>query len=88
MTALTSGRFLAQAQLRDRDGHPFGGETALVVRSTHYGRVALGLTGLSAGVLLVAVGVRLVRRARRHDPTDPADPIDPVAAGPTATGPA
>ena len=88
VTALTSGRFLAQAQLRDRDGHPFGGETALVVRSTHYGRVALGLTGLSAGVLLVAVGVRLVRRARRHDPTDPADPIDPVAAGPTATGPA
>ena len=87
VTALTSGRFLAQAQLRDREGRPFGGETALAVHSTHYGRVALVLTGLSAGVLLLAVGVRLVRRARRPDPDPDPDPDpapDPDRAAPAA----
>ena len=66
VTALTSGRFLVYAQLLDREGNPFGERKDLVVRSTHYGRVALALTGLGAGVLLVAAGVRIVRRALRR----------------------
>ena len=74
VTALTSGRFLAYAQLRDRDGRPFGARTELVVRSSRYGRVALALTGLGAGLLLVAVGVRITRRALRRDPAGPAAP--------------
>ena len=66
VTALTSGRFLVYAQLLDREGNPFGERKDLVVRSTHYGRVALALTGLGAGVLLVAAGVRIARRALRR----------------------
>ncbi len=65
-TTLTSGRFVVKAQLLDRDGRPFGDPQDLVVRSTRYGTVALAVTGLGAAVLLVAAGVRLVRRAWRR----------------------
>ena len=81
VTALTSGRFLAYAQLRDRDGRPFGAQTELVVRSSRYGRVALALTGLGAGLLLVAVGVRITRRALRRSGASPTGPAEPGAAG-------
>lgn len=59
----SSGRFLVQAQLVDRDGQAFGQPQALLVRSTRYGAVALGLTGLGTAVLLVAAGTRIARRA-------------------------
>ena len=61
---LTSGQFRVQAQLLDRDGRAFGDPAVLVVRSTRYGNVALGVTGVGAAVLLGAAGVRIVRRAR------------------------
>ena len=63
VTAQTSGTFPVTARLVDRTGHPFGVEQRLIVRSTHYGRVALAVTGIAAGVLLVAAGLRVVRRA-------------------------
>jgi len=63
---LTSGRFVVLAQLVDRDGHDFGPPQDLLVRSTRYGTVALAVTGLGAGVLLAAAGVRLARRALRR----------------------
>ncbi|MBK5308129.1 MAG: hypothetical protein JJD92_15695 [Frankiaceae bacterium] len=66
VTAQTSGTFPVTAQLVDHDGQPFGGQVRLVVRSTQYGRVALAVTGIAAGVLLVAAGVRIARRAMRR----------------------
>jgi hypothetical protein len=66
VTAQTSGQFPVTAQLVDREGRSFGDPRDLVVRSTQYGRVALAVTGLGAGVLLVAAGFRIVRRALRR----------------------
>jgi hypothetical protein len=68
VTAQTSGQFPVTAQLIDHDGKPFGNPARLVVRSTQYGRVALAVTGIGAGVLLVAAGIRIVRRAVRRAP--------------------
>lgn len=68
VTAQTSGKFVVTAQLVDRAGNAFNAPQELVVRSTQYGRVALAVTGIAAGVLLVAVGVRIVRRALRRTP--------------------
>jgi hypothetical protein len=61
--ARTSGRFVARARLVDASGDPFGPPVELAVRSTQYGRVALGITGVAAAVLLVAAGMRITRRA-------------------------
>jgi hypothetical protein len=59
----TSGQFPVQARLLDRRSDPFGVPSQFLIRSTRYGVVALALTGVAAGVLLAAAGVRLVRRA-------------------------
>lgn len=70
----TSGQFVVRATLLDRAGQRFGEPAELVVRSTGYGRLALAITGVGAGVLLVAAGVRIVRRAtRRAAPVGPED---------------
>lgn len=62
----TSGRFVVLATLVDEEGRPFGGPVELDVRSTQYGRVALGVTGVAAAVLMVAAGARITRRALRR----------------------
>ena len=64
----TSGRFVVFAQLMDRNGHPFEDPAEVDVRSTRYGRIALAVTGLAAGVLLAAAGARIIRRALRRRP--------------------
>jgi hypothetical protein len=64
----TSGRFVVQATLVDEEGRAFGDPVALDVRSTQYGRVALGVTGVAAAVLMVAAGARITRRAMRREP--------------------
>lgn len=64
----TSGRFVVQATLVDEEGRAFGDPVELDVRSTEYGRVALGVTGVAAAVLMVAAGARITRRALRRDP--------------------
>ena len=66
--ARKSGRFVVFAQLMDRNGQRFEDPAEVDVRSTRYGRIALAVTGLAAGVLLAAAGVRIVRRALRHGP--------------------
>ena len=68
--ARVSGQFVVRATLLDRSGEPFGEPVELVARSTRYGRLALAVTGVAAGVLLVAVGVRLARRAMRATAVD------------------
>lgn len=64
--ARKSGRFVVFAQLIDRNGQRFEDPAEVDVRSTRYGRIALAVTGLAAGVLLAAAGVRIVRRALHH----------------------
>ena len=78
----TSGRFTVRASLVDAAGEAFGDQVELPVRSTQYGRVALGVTGVAAAVLLVAVGVRITRRAlRRPAEPEPAAPVEPATPG-------
>jgi hypothetical protein len=68
VTTRTSGQFVVRAQLLDRSGTPFGQPVELIVRSTGYSRAALAVTGIGAAVLLVAAGVRIMRRAMRRTP--------------------
>ena len=68
--ARTSGRFSVRATLLDAEGRDFGPPVRLDVRSTQYGRVALAVTGIAAAVLMVAAGVRIVRRAARRPGPD------------------
>ena len=69
VTSATSGKFFVRAQLVDRNEQAFAAPVDLVVRSTQYGRVALAVTGIGAGVLLVAAGIRITRRALRRERT-------------------
>lgn len=79
--ARTSGRFVARAGLIDVSGDPFGEPVDLAVRSTRYGRVALGVTGVAAAVLVMAAGVRVTRRAMgRSSPPSDRVPRDLVAS--------
>ena len=79
--ARTSGRFTARAGLVDAGGRPFGQQVDLDVRSTEYGRVALAVTGVAFAVLLVAVGVRITRRALRRTAPAAAGPPSPAEPG-------
>lgn len=62
--ATTGGLFPIRVELLGNDGAPLGIETTLRVRSTAYGVVALALTGVAFGLLLVASATRLLRRRR------------------------
>jgi hypothetical protein len=69
VTTHKSGQFLVKAVVIDRAGEPFPrrGEArfaSITVRSTGYGRLAIAVTLGGAGVLFLAAGVRIVRRAR------------------------
>lgn len=63
-TARTSGVFPLTVALSTPDGRPYGEPVQLFVRSTVYGIEALLITGGATAILLVAVAVRLARRAR------------------------
>ena len=63
--AQRSGQFVVFAQIVDRNGEPFGQEAEVIVRSTRFGRLALAVTAGGFGVLLIAAGVRVARRAVR-----------------------
>jgi hypothetical protein len=65
--ARIAGVFGLSVQLytRQHPPAPFGPPVRLLVRSTAYGAVALGITGGALAVLLVALVFRLLRRARR-----------------------
>ena len=70
-----TGTFTVKGQATTPDGGALGNEITLSVRSTAYGGLALGITGLAFVVLVVAVAVRLVRRVRARGGDAP------VAAG-------
>jgi hypothetical protein len=62
--AKTSGVFPVTVQLLTPDGrHHYGDPVRLYVRSTVYGTITLVITGAATGVLMVAVAIRLTRRA-------------------------
>lgn len=58
-----SGTIPVDVTLLSSGGQRLGPPVQLTVRSTAYGRVAVGITSAAFGVLLLAIGVRLVRRA-------------------------
>ena len=64
MQAQTNGVFRVRAQLLTPtpDARAYGRVQTLLVRSTAYGTVALGISGGALAVLLLAVAVRLTRR--------------------------
>jgi hypothetical protein len=77
--ATTGGLFPIKVELLGSDGKPLAGRTTLQVRSTAYGAVALVVTGVAFGLLLIGSATRLVgrRRRARRAPADPAAP-EPV----------
>jgi hypothetical protein len=62
-TAKTSGVFALDVQLLTPDGQKYGTPVQLFVRSTVYGTITLVITGVATAALLVAVAIRLTRRA-------------------------
>jgi len=64
-TANVSGVFPVYARLTTPGPKPapYGHRVLLFIRSTAYGTTALAITGAALAVLLVAVGIRLARRA-------------------------
>lgn len=59
----------------DLDGQPLGSVDVLPVRSTQVSTVIWLIMATGAGILFVAIGVRLVRRfRRRHDPEPGPEP--------------
>lgn len=63
--ATIGGLFPVKVELLAADGTALGAATTLRVRSTAYGAVALAVTGVAFGLLLVASATRLWQRRRR-----------------------
>jgi uncharacterized protein DUF6049 len=63
--AKTSGVFPLQVQLftPKGQGKPYGQSVTLYVRSTAYGTITLVITGAATAALMIAVAIRLTRRA-------------------------
>jgi Family of unknown function (DUF6049) len=61
--ARTSGVFPVNVQLLTPKGRPYGSTVRLYVRSTVYGTITLAITGAATLALLIAVAIRLTRRA-------------------------
>jgi hypothetical protein len=62
--AKTSGVFQLTVQLLTPKGQAYGSKVRLYVRSTAYGTITIVITGAATAALLLAVVIRLVRRAR------------------------
>lgn len=74
--ATTGGLFPITVELLGNDGAPLGINGTLRVRSTAYGVVAMAITAVAFGLLLVASATRLLRR-RRTSPPEPAPDREP-----------
>jgi hypothetical protein len=78
--ATTGGLFNIKVDLLANDGAPLGIRTTLRVRSTAYGVVALVVTSVAFGLLLVASATRLLKRRRGGGPPAPVAAPEPVTA--------
>jgi hypothetical protein len=70
--AKTSGVFPLKLQLLTPKGDKYGDPVEIFVRSTAYGTITLVITGAASAALLVAVAIRLTRRALRARRTNAA----------------
>ncbi|WP_418061164.1 DUF6049 family protein [Pimelobacter simplex] len=70
-------------RLTDADGNPIGTEDELPIRSGQVGVVIWVIMGTGAGILFLAIGIRLVRRFRRRGEPDP----EPTPQSPAETVP-
>jgi hypothetical protein len=61
--AKTSGVFPLEVRLLTPDKRPYGAPVQIFVRSTAYGTITLVITAAATLALLIAVGIRLTRRA-------------------------
>ncbi|MGH8868710.1 MAG: DUF6049 family protein [Actinomycetes bacterium] len=61
--ARANGVVVVDAQLRTRDGEPYGDPVSIEVRATEYGTIAYVITGGAFVVLFVAAGLQVGRRA-------------------------
>ncbi|MBM7517600.1 DUF6049 family protein [Nocardioides nitrophenolicus] len=67
-------------RLTDADGTPIGAEAELPIRSGQVGVVIWAIMGTGAGILFLAIGIRLVRRFRSRGGEDgPADSAEATA---------
>jgi hypothetical protein len=83
--AATGGLFPINVEVLAPDGSPLAVRATLKVRSTAYGAVALAVTGVAFGLLLVASATRLLQRRRRAG-APPAAPASPPAPEPVPAG--
>lgn len=67
-------------QLTDSTGVPIGASDELPIRSGQAGVVIWAIIGAGAGILFIAIGIRLYRRFRRSGDPDGADGADGAAA--------
>ncbi|GAA3548890.1 DUF6049 family protein [Nocardioides daeguensis] len=67
-------------RLTDADGTPIGAEDQLPIRSGQVGVVIWAIIGTGAGILFVAIGIRLVRRFRASRGDGMPDDADEVTA--------
>lgn len=65
MTAVTAGVSEVVLQLRSTDGKRYGPPVEVKVRATAYGTAAVVITASALGIFVLAIGVRVVRRAMR-----------------------
>ena len=77
-----TGTFAVRGQLTTPAGGALGKEIRVSVRSTAYGGLALGITGLAFAVLVGAVLFRLLRRLRARGRPDPVPAGGPAARSP------
>lgn len=73
--ATTGGLFNLKVEVLAKDGVPLGIDLTVRVRSTAYGAVAIVVTGVAFGLLLIGSAVRLLRRRRRPTGGQAADPV-------------
>lgn len=74
-------------RLTDADGRPLGAQDDLPLRSGQAGVVIWAIMGVGAGILFLAIGIRLVRRFRRHQAASEASTGTAEAVGADGGGP-
>ena len=73
------GTYLVRAQLRTAEGDPVGRSVDFQVRVTGFGQVGWGIIGAGIGLLVIAMGYRLVKRTRSRHGSDAASKVADTA---------
>ena len=70
-----TGKFKVLLTLVSPSGQTFGASSQIRVKSTAFGAVALWITGVAFGVLILALAIRTVRRIRHRTPRPPREAL-------------